>query len=72
MKVLEDRSISSATHEFVFEFVQFGTLTRPAVRRTVVVRAASPADAKKILRKVYPRSDQHTIKDQRELVPALA
>lgn len=70
MKVLEDRSISVGTHEFVFEFVQFGTITRPACRRTIVVRAANPADAKKILRKYYPRSDHHTIKEQRELVAA--
>lgn len=67
MKVLEDRSISVGTHEFVVEFVQFGTITRPACRRSVAVRAASASDAKKILRKHYPRSDQHVIREQREL-----
>jgi len=67
MKVLEDPAVSAATSEFLIEFVQFGTLTRPATRRNALVRASTAADAKKILRMKYPRTDQYVVKRQQEM-----
>jgi hypothetical protein len=55
MPVIQNTALSSPVHEFLVAF----SVTRPdsaaACRRTVIVLAESPSDAKRICKHRYPR-----------------
>jgi hypothetical protein len=61
MRPLCNPAIEPGTNLFDISLVQFGSLSRPAIRRKVTVQALTAAGAKRIVRGFYPRSASYEV-----------
>jgi hypothetical protein len=64
---LSDATISDPVREYEITFVRWGTLTKPAVRRTAFVLASDSDGAKRILRNAYRRAGDFKVVRSRDL-----